>query len=86
MFFIFCVNLIICLHPTIDRTLLNSYDKYSNVSLDEFDNCDYVTLVTDVTKNDLVVIQLNVRGLCSKCTQLIDLIDTKIHSKEPDLI
>ena len=75
-----------CLHPTIDRTLSNSYDKYSNVLLDEFDNCDYVTLVTDVTKNDLVVIQLNVWGLCSKHTQLIDLIDTTIHSKEPDLI
>ena len=75
-----------CLHLTIDRTLSNSYDKYSNVSLDEFDNCDYVTLVTDVTKNNLVVIQLNVWGICSKCTQLIDLIDTTIHSKEPDLI
>ena len=75
-----------CLHPIIDRTLSNSYDKYRNVSLDEFDNCDYVTLVTDVSNNDLVVIQLNVWGLCSKHMQLIDLINTTIHSKEPDLI
>ena len=48
-----------CLHP-IDCTLSNCYDKYKNVALDEFDNCDYVTRVTDITNNDLVVIQLNI--------------------------
>ena len=47
------------LHP-IDRTLSNCYDKYKNVALDDFDNCDYVTHVTDIVKNDLVVIQLNI--------------------------
>ena len=60
MLLFFCVNLTICLHPIIDCTLSNCYDRYSNVSLDEFDNCDYVTHVTDVSNNDLVVIQLNV--------------------------
>ena len=63
-----CVNLTMCLHPIVDRTLLNGYDKYSNVSLDEFDNCDYVTSVSDVSKNDLIVIQLNIRGIGSKCS------------------
>ena len=55
-----------CLHPIIDRTLTDGYDKYSNVSLDEFDNCDYVTRVSEVSKNDLIVIQLNICGISSK--------------------
>ena len=63
--FVLCT---MCLHP-IDRTLSNCYDKYKNVALEEFDNCDYVTRVTDITKNDLVVIQLNIQGLSSKRTQ-----------------
>ena len=74
-----------CLHP-IDRTLSNCYDKYKNVALEELDNCDYVTRVTDITKNDLVVIQLNIRGLSSKRTQLFDLINNTVQDKDPDLI
>ena len=75
-----------CLHPIIDRTLSDGYDKYSNVSLDEFDNCDYVTHVSEVSKNDLNVIQLNIRGIGSKCSQLMNLINTAVHDREPDLI
>ena len=55
-----------CLHPTIDRQLSNLYSKYNNVALDEFDNCDYVHEITDVERSDLMVLQLNVRGLNSK--------------------
>ena len=79
------VSCTMCLHP-IDRTLSNCYDKYKNVALDDFDNCDYVTHVTDIAKNDLVVIQLNIRGLSSKCTQLLDLINNTVQDKDPDLI
>ena len=74
-----------CLHP-IDHTLSNCYDKYKNVALDEFDNCDYVTCVTDIANNDLVVIQLNIQGLSSKHTQLLDLINNTVQDKDPDLI
>ena len=74
------------MHPIVDRTLSNCHDKYSNVSLDEFDNCDYVTCITDVSKNDLIVIQLNIRGISSKRTQLMNLIDTAVYDREPDLI
>ena len=81
-----CVNLTMCLHPIVDRTLSNGYDKYSNVSLDDFDNCDYVTHVSDVSKNDLIVIQLNIRGIGSKRSQLMNLINTAVHNREPDLI
>ena len=75
-----------CLHSVVDRMLSNCHDNYTNVSLDEFDNCDYVTGITDVSKNDLIVIQLNVRGITSKRTQLMNLIDTAVHDREPDLI
>ena len=81
-----CVNLTMCLHPSIDCTLSDGYDKYSNVSLDEFDNCDYVTHISEVSKNDLIVIQLNIRGIGSKRSQLMNLINTVVHDREPDLI
>ena len=86
MLLLFCLCFTMCLHPIIDCTVSNCYDKYTNVSLDEFDNCDYVTCVSDVSNNELVVIQLNVWGLCSKCSQLIELIKTPVQSKDPDLI
>ena len=57
-----------------------------NVALNEFDNCDYVTRVTDITNNDLVVIQLNIRGLSSKRSELLDLINSTVQHKDPDLI
>ena len=44
-----------CLQPIIDRKLSTLYDKYENVSLDEFDNCDYVHSITDVKCADLVI-------------------------------
>ena len=75
-----------CLHSVVDRTLSNCHEKYTNVSLDEFDNCDYVTRITDASSNDLVVIQLNIRGLSSKRTQLMNLINNAVHDREPDLI
>ena len=56
--FLYCVC--VCLHPNTDRKLSNLFDKYENASLDEFNNCDYVNNVTDIQRNDLVVMQLNV--------------------------
>ena len=84
MFILFIV--IMCLHPKVDRQLSNLYSKYNNVALDEFDNCDYVHEITDVEQSDLVVLQLNVRGLNSKKTQLKDIIDTSINNSQPDLL
>ena len=75
-----------CVHPVIDRRLSLLHDKYENVSIDEFDNCDYVTHITDVSNNDLVVLQINARGIGAKQRQLIDLIDESIENSQPDLI
>ena len=79
-------TLTMCLHPVLDRKLSNLHSKYENVNLDEFDNCDYVHKITDVCQTDLVVIQLNIRGFGSKRSQLIDLIDTSVHSRNPDVL
>ena len=86
MFAITLCALIMCLHPTIDRKLSTLYDKYENASLDEFDNCDYVHSVTDVKCTDLVVIQLNIRGIGSKKSRPIDQIDTSVQKKQPDIL
>ena len=75
-----------CLHPKLDSKLTTLYDRYENVSLEEFDNCDYVDKVTNVNDNDLVVMQLNIRGIGSKKSHLLDLIDNSIESKRLDVI
>ena len=80
MFTIELFVLIMCLYPTMDRKLSTLYDKYENVALDEFDNCDYVHRVTDVRYTDLVVMQLNIRGIGLKKSQLIDLIDNSVQT------
>ena len=86
LFVVLAFVLIMCLHPTIDRKLSNMYEKYQNDSLDEFDNCDYVHTLSDVMSTDLVVMQLNIRGIGSKRSQLIDLIDNSVHNKQVDVV
>ena len=75
-----------CLHPVLDRRLSTLYSKYENVSLDEFDTCDYVHQITDVVRSDLVVIQLNIRGIGSKRSQLFDLINNSVQQTHPDVL
>ena len=62
------------------------YDKYKNDSMDEFDNCDYVYNVPDAKTTDLVVMQINIRGIGSKKSRLIDLIENSVHKKELDVV
>ena len=66
--------------------MTNLYSKYENVSLEEFDTCDYVHKIIDVVPSDLVVIQLNIRGIGSKRSQLFDLIDNSVQRKHPDAV
>ena len=63
--------LTMCLH-IIDKgtdTLGRSIQSI-DYSLDEFDQCDYVHSDYTCNVDDLCVIQLNIRGLCSKQSQL----------------
>ena len=75
-----------CLHPVSDKKLTMLYNKYENVSLEEFDMCDYVQKIIDVVPSNLVVIQLNIRGIGSKRSQLFDLIDNSVQRGHPDVI
>ena len=77
---------IMCLHPVIDRKLSTMYDKYQNDSLDNFGNCDYMYSVSDVMRTDLVVMQINIRGIASKRSQLIDLINNSVHNKQVNVV
>ena len=77
---------IMCLHPVVDQNLAKTVDKYETIGLEEYDNCDYMYSLNDVCKNDLVVIQLNIRGISSKRSQLIDLIDSTVKEKCPNIV
>ena len=80
-----CVNM--CLHPLrghdyLDRPIENA--KYQH----ELDNCDYCELTNPIetTHGDLLVMQLNVRGLFGKLANLNDLLNKASHGKKIDVI
>ena len=75
-----------CLHPIIDQNLSNTADNHAGVYLEDYDSCDYVYRLTDVKKYDLFVIQLNIRGISSKKSQLIDLLNNTVVEKNPDIV
>ena len=76
-----------CLHPTVKRTdALGRNVNSIDCCLDDFDQCDYVKNGYSCNVDDLCVVQLNIRGLCSKQSQLIQLIDNCIIEKVPDVV
>ena len=75
-----------CVHPIVSWDLLANTVKYESNVLDEFDNCDYVYKLNNICKDDLFVLQLNIRGITSKKSQLIDLIENSATGKCPDII
>ena len=64
MLFVLLFMLTMCLHPRCDITQKESIKDLE--SLEEFDQCDYVYSLNDVDIDDLVVLQLNIRGLYTK--------------------
>ena len=76
-----------CLHPinvydNLDRPIVNT--KYQH----ELDNCDYHELndPIDVNHGDLLVMQLNIRGILSKLSNLKDLVNKASRGKKIDVI
>ena len=61
-----------CVHPYIDRgTDRLGYQVNSLEGVcDDFDSCDYIEKVNGPFPDDLVVVQLNVRGISSKVSKL----------------
>ena len=76
-----------CLHPlTRGFDSLNREITSIRDSLDEFDSCDYVDGQFCSRISDLCIIQLNIRGICSKQSQLKNLIDNCVKDRSPDII
>ena len=78
---------IMCLHLMISNDKLNrpiETTKYQH----ELDNCDYFELTDpiDASHGDLLVMQLNIRGLLGKLSNLKDLINKVSHGKRIDII
>ena len=79
-------NSIMCVHPIVSWDSVTNTVKYESNVLDEFDNCDYVYKLNNICKDDLFVLQLNIRGITSKKSQLIDLIENSATEKCPDVV
>ena len=77
-----------CMHK-IDRGL-DSLDRkvvdFLGADLDQFDNCDYVEHVPSKKAGDLTIIQLNIRGVGSKISELKSLIDHSIENNVPEIV
>ena len=74
-----------CLHPRAD-ILLQDTAELSHADLETFDNCDYLYSVKNVTADDLVVLQLNIRGVLSKISLLTHLLNSCIDGRHPDVV
>ena len=75
-----------CLHPIIDKKLDSTADIHAGDYLEDNDSCDYMYNLIDTKKNDLVVIQLNIRGIGAKRSRLIDLLNNMAIEKNPDIV
>ena len=76
-----------CLHPltrgfdSLNREITSIHD-----SLDVFDSCDYVDGQFCSRILDLCIVQLNIRDICSKQSQLKNLIDNCVKDRSSDII
>ena len=76
-----------CLHPlTRGVDSLNREITSIRDSLDEFDSCDYVKGQFSSSISDLCIVQLNIRGICSKQSQLKNLIDNCVKIEVQTLL
>ena len=76
-----------CLHPlTRGFDSLNREITTIRDLLDEFDSCDYVNGQFCSHISDLCIVELNIRGICSKQSQLKNLIDNCVKDRSPDII
>ena len=76
--------LIMCLHPKLD--LCRNDSTIDVADLEQFDTCDYLQSVKFVHPDDLMVMQLNIRGLYSKIPLLINLLSSCANGRQPDVV
>ena len=76
-----------CLHPKpsidlLDRPLVH------NSSCTFYDNCDYLSVDNKIKieHDDIVVLQLNIQGLCGKIEELKELLNDSFIGRPPDVL
>ena len=76
-----------CLKPRQIVDKLSQNIKYETYN-EELDKCDYIDYgdAIKVSSSDLVVLQLNIRGLYSKLTWLKSLLNDVTNGKKPDIM
>ena len=81
----FCLFLfIMCLHPRLE--LDREESELSVSDLGQFDTCDYVYSLKGASVDDLVVIQLNIRGLSSKISALTNFLNSCVDGRLLDIV
>ena len=76
--------LIMCLHPKLE---LYRNDATMDVAdLEKFDTCDYIHSVKHMHLDDLIIMQLNIRGLYTKTSILTDLLSSCVDGRSPDIV
>ena len=76
-----------CVHPNPDRGKDRLGYQVGTLKgvCDDYDSCDYVDTVVGPSNEDLIIAQLNIRGIGSKISRLKCLIDHSFVNCEPDV-
>ena len=86
-----------CFYPNLHYLHQNNFTLHNKSSIDntangryssDEDKCDYVQSEESIMVNesDLIILQLNIRGLSSKLSRLKQLIENLANMKKPDVI
>ena len=86
-----------CFHPNLRYLHQNKFTLHNKSSTDntangryssDEDKCDYVQSEESIMINEshLVILQLNIRGLFSKLSELKQLLENLANTKKPDVI
>ena len=77
-----------CIHPTLDRDAdsLGYTVNSLNGVFDDSDSCDCVEKLNGPFSDDLIVVQLNIRGIGSKVSKLNYFINHSFVKCDPDII
>ena len=91
------IIIVMCFHPNLCFLHQNNFTMHKKFSIDNNvngrylsneDKCEYVQPeeTIKVNKSDLVVLQLNIRGLSSKLSEFKQLLENLADRKKPDVI
>ena len=84
MFGVIVLFLIMCLHPKTSTQ--REVEPLDITDLGEFDTCDYIHSVKNTNIDDVIVLQLNIRGLIGKTALLTNLLSSCVEGRSPDVV